>query len=488
MSQTIKIAKSACAGFSWTPDGKCHGVLLRAASDGCKVASVWSVECSGKTSVIAENLAAGRKALGLGEKDYCIAGPANGGWGMGDVRVPSLKGEEMKAALSFELRKLTPLPVERLTWGYRVIADADSSGMCLVRVFYVKTEVWRKWLEASSGLRNVDMISAAPVLLDPMLDKETVVFPGNEGFAYVPGATGRDIMPASASGSGAATMAEMLPCGNLKLGELEQLSAEKQAEYIPALVMAMYGLGKEISKDQDSMPALPSGFRPRRYFLLQAVACILVFVIIVCLGIGVLKGMQQRSARLRLIRKDMSAVQAEIKEMKNRTSPTALQAATNLEAELDKLKFDAPEMADVLIELTNEIKSPAWMAGSFDWSTDFSSNVVPIVFTIREPAGDTANADISARLNNSPLLGDVAESRSTVNKAGQIERRFVLKARYDTAEEQEALRKSREEAAQKKESEARDEKAEAENKNDAGYLIETDDEDADEDDEDFILE
>ena len=99
------------------------------------------------------------------------------------------------------------------------------------------------------------------------------------------------------------------------------------------------------------------------------------------------------------------------------------------------------------------------MSGAFEWTMETGSDVVPVVFTIREPAGDTANMNIGTALNRSPLLGDVSESRSSQNRTGFVERKFVLKARYDTPEEAAQLKKELEEEAKQAEQKAAEDAA-----------------------------
>ena len=129
-------------------------------------------------------------------------------------------------------------------------------------------------------------------------------------------------------------------------------------------------------------------------------------------------------------------------------------ALNTLEAEVARYSFNAPELPNVLAELTKLVAPPAWMSGAFEWTMETGSDVVPVVFTIREPAGDTANMNIGTALNRSPLLGDVSESRSSQNRTGFVERKFVLKARYDTPEEAAQLKKELEEEAKQAEQKA----------------------------------
>ena len=100
------------------------------------------------------------------------------------------------------------------------------------------------------------------------------------------------------------------------------------------------------------------------------------------------------------------------------------------------------------MEITNMVKPPAWLAGSFEWNMDNASNVVSVSFTIREPVGDDSNIDLISQLNRSPIMGDVSAPKAT-DRPGFKERRVTLKARYDTPEEKALLEKEREEALRK---------------------------------------
>ena len=443
MSQGIKTARGRGAGFSWTQDGKCRGVLVETSSGKCRVSSYWSADTGGKSAGVAEALSTGRRALGLGDTDYCVAGPAGGGWGMADIQMPALKPDALQSALAFELRKLTPVPVERLTWGYRSLGVAED-GRLRLRVFYARTDFWRKWIETANGLGHLDMLAPAPVLLDPLFDGMKVVLASEGPFSYIPNANGREVMP----GGDAATLESMLPSDGLDIGKLSELDEAARREYAEAICMALYAMGRELSKDGGTMPQMPSHLKPSRFFAVKMLSACLFVVVLFFLGAGLVKGLQQRAARLRLIKKDISAVEAQIKSISNGIVANGDQAAKNLEAEIAKYSFDTPELPDVLMEITDMVKPPAWLAGSFEWNRDNASNVVSVSFTIREPAGDDSNIDLISQLNRSPIMGDVSAPKAT-DRPGFKERRVTLKARYDTQEEKEFLEKEREEAQRK---------------------------------------
>ncbi len=455
MSQSYKIARGECAAFSWTPDGICHGVLLKGGGRDVKVVAYWRGEGGSKASSIGETLSIGRRELGVKEGVYCIAGPEEGGWGMADLLMPELKPDELRSALAFEVRKRTPIALEHLNWGYRLlpkesVQDEKVTGRTPVRLFYAKSDLWRRWLEGASGLGHLDMMAAAPVLLDPLMQDEAVFFLGETGFKYLPGKVGRDVVPATAEESKVGSFRECLPYDNLVLGSLEDKPLEEQLSYLKVITMAIYGMGREVEKDKRTMPALPDKMKPARYMACRFIASCLAVLIIAMLGAGLVQSLQLRVARLRQIRSDISKVEAEIARLNNMDSTKANQAAKDFEAEISKYTFEAPELPDVLIELTQLIKPPAWIGGSFDWKSELGDSVVPITFTVREPVGDGNNLDLCKRLNDSPILGDAQELKSSMLRDNKQERRITLKARYDTAEEREYYEREQAELRAKK--------------------------------------
>ncbi len=465
----MKYARSTSAAFTWSPEGRCRGVILTRDARGCHVSARWGAESEHRTADLAEALAAGRKALNCADAMFCVAGPTNGGWGMAELEMPELKQEELRNALAFELRKRTPLPPDRLVWGYRVLKHAaGKDGRMKVRLFYVKRDSWRQWMAIARGLAHVDLISPAPVLLDPLAEGQAVTVPGKTSFRYLPSEQGREEMRSSANDEQGNPLDfdKLFPMPGFTLGSLEELSIAERQEYLPAVILGIYGLSAEIGSDTGTLPPVEEDMRPKRYLFLQALAGVLLLVVVGFLLIGGLKAVQARMARLSLIAKDIQQTRTQYEALQRQIPVNAKEASQALEEEIARFHFDAPDLPEALSEVTRLVKAPAWVS-SFEWKGDPSASDSTVNILMREPAGNQENTNLVTRLSNSPVLGDVKEIQANRTRNDMMERRFVMTARVDTPEESVIAKEAEEEERRleqkrREEERAAKEKAEAE--------------------------
>ena len=457
----MKYARTTSAAFTWTAEGQCRAVVLERTSGSCRVKAHWAADVSPKAATISEALANARHQLDCPDGMYLIAGAINGGWGMADLTMPQLRPEELRGALAFELRKHTPLPVERLTWGYRIIPEenANKKATLRVRLFYVKTEAWRFWMTSVAGLGHLDMVASPAVLLDPVAEGKSVIIPGRRPFRYVPSQNGRDELHASTTGENGAplALAELFPEEGLQAGSIEQLEVVKQQEFLPAIIMAMYALTPELTRDIATMPRVAEELRPRRYIAAQLLCGLLSLICLAFILIGCMMGLRIRLDRLNRIEKDIRAVETQIAALRKQIGQNSKEVAQSLEEEISLYRFEAPGLPEVLTELTGIIKAPGWLGGGFEWKAEPGVAVSPVSFSLREPVGTTENTDLVTRLNDSPILGDVKETQSQITRNSMSERRFSLNVRYDTEEEQVAIKQAQQEARRR----AQEEKARA---------------------------
>ena len=70
-----------------------------------------------------------------------------------DLKVPKMPLSEVRNALVFEIQRQIPLHLDTLAWNYRIIGR--EANHLLIRIFFVKDEVWKKTLSAimDSGIK-----------------------------------------------------------------------------------------------------------------------------------------------------------------------------------------------------------------------------------------------------------------------------------------------------------------------------------------------
>jgi len=424
---------NSCA-FTWTKTGDCHAVHITRKGDRCIVSAHWHGN-AGKNSSTAETLSSAKRALGNIDTYFTLAGGSEGGWGMADVLMPELKAEELKNALAFELRKHTPLPADKLAWGYRMVPSDAQNNRQLVRLFYVRNETWRQWTDAVGGIGQVDMILPPAVALDPLLAGQTVTIPGDTpaaSFVFTPGDPGRSMAPRNMADHAAdsGVLHEMLPLENLDLGSIKELPATEQFHYAGAILLAVYGLTREAHRDQATVIRVPESLQPRRYRGFQLLATLLAVYICAGLFFGLVRAAQNRIARLREINSELRAVETQITSLQKQLNPENVAYANAIKQELTDVISEAPAFPAALLELTRLIEPPSWMSSRLEWKDG------QVSFQLEEEENDL---ELATRLEHSPILGDVREQSSTFDPRNNRRiRKFLLNARHDTEKEQEA--------------------------------------------------
>ncbi|NMA45995.1 MAG: hypothetical protein GX945_05475 [Lentisphaerae bacterium] len=423
---------NSCA-FTWTKAGDCHAVHITRKGQRCLVSAHWHGG-AGKNTAVAETLNNAKRALGNIDSYFTLAGGSEGGWGMADVLMPELKAEELKSALAFELRKHTPLPADKLVWGYRLI-PSEAKNKLLVRLFYVRNETWRQWADAVGGIGQVDMILPPPVALDPLLAGQAVTIPGDSpanAFVFTPGDPGRNMAPRSMAdqAAGDGRLQEILPLDNLDLGSLKELPAAEQLRYAGAILLAVYGLTREAGRDQATVIRVPEALQPRRYRGFRLLATLLAIYICAGLFFGLVRAIQNRVARLRDINSELHSVETQINGLQKQLNPDNVAYANAIKQELTEVVPEAPTFPAELLELTRLIEAPSWMSSRLEWKDG------QVSFQLEEEENDL---ELATRLEHSPILGDVREQSSTFDPRNNRRiRKFLLNARYDTEKEQEA--------------------------------------------------
>ena len=421
-----KYVRANATAVCWS--GKsCQIIRLGRSRDQFKVLACWQSKL-GQDQSLAELVVQGVKAVGCTDNEFIVAGGDQAGWGMADIEVPGAIGkEQLRGALAFELRKQTPIPPEKLLWGYRLLPGSGEQQNLCVRLFYVREEQWRKWLTVLSGLNHVDVILPAPLALDPLFANADIVFPaetGNSGYQACKAGSLRVV--AQNINLAAMSFPEAFPpTEEYQLEALESLSRDEQMSCIPALILAAYGLSRESSRDQRTLISPPENLKARRNIASKIVAAALLVYIFATLVSGYARQFQAKAGHLRRIESETQMVQALLDGLKKQSDPAEKEFVYSLRQELQDNVQQMPDFPEALIELSNLIEAPTWASTRLEW------NAGQITMQLQS---STRNLDLPEKLEESPILGDVRELSSQFNQ-GVYTQRYNLNARFDTEDE-----------------------------------------------------
>ena len=437
----MNTSRAKAIAVTWTTDS-CNAVRVHAVHNSCAVEACWHGELNKDGASLAELLLNAMKALGADDSVYIIAGGNGQGWGMADLEMPAtLKSDELKSALSFELRKQTPIPQEKLLWGYRLLPKGAKDATRPVRLFYVRSEHWASWLKAADGLHHIDALLPAPVALDPVLAGESLVLPAShatEGiYEYAPGKGGRAIIPHGEDEP--LSLSQAVPPKACALGPISDLDRAVQLNFASAIVLGIYGLTSCVNEDHHTMVPLPERFRARRNIPSKILAACLGFFIVALAVYSLAGNLSGYSAQLRQVDQAMRKTQAELDQLQKLVDPKYNERAALIKQELIDNTPSGPDMPSALLAVTRTVPQTHWIGDAFEWR---DGNVS---FRVR---GDTKDLELTSKLEDSKFLGDVTERLSTMS-SGVFTQRFEAVARYDTPVEAEILRAREEERRQK---------------------------------------
>ena len=429
--------RTQAIALTWTTDA-CHAIRVTVQGRGARVAAHWHGQVGKECTSLAELLMRAVKEVGGDDQSYIVAGGNGQGWGMADLVMPPLKREEMQNALAFQLRKQTPLPADRLRWGYRLLPRKKGDATQKVRLFYVRSENWNSWLKAMDGLHHVDALIPAAVALDPLLENATLTLPeeppATGQYRYEPSPEGRQVSPVAEEC--AKPFAELLPRDLCEPGELEKLSPQEQSFYVAPALLALYGLTASLNDDQSTLVPLPERFHARRFLSAKIGVAVLALYLVLLMVYFLAGSFSGYALQLRQVDQAIKKTTAELDALKKAADPKDKERVTLIRQELQDNTPNSPDFPTALLAVTRTVPSTHWLADPLEWRDSKLS------FRVQGPQKD---AELSLRLEESPYLGDAAERLSTTTKEGSITQRFEVTARYDTPLEAQ-IRQAKEEA------------------------------------------
>ena len=394
-------------GVAWDSEGRCRAVLMEGTTGHMAVTKHWLSEDDDDRPV-AVLIPEAVNALGGAESTGVIAGATNPNVGLADREIPDLTADNLRNALQFELRRVAPLPPEQLVWGYRILPSSSEQQKKTARIVYMREREWESWLEHVSGLtRSLDLLVPPLAALDPAFSSAAVQT--NNEIAFVPGDVGRTFLPAAPEGIASLGKPEdPLTFPGLDTGPLADLPTEERQLFLPAILLAAYGLGDSLSRDRRTLPRLPSELVPRRHRMAKmCTSVLLVYVIGLVLfwaGREFVEASSYRSTLEEAIRSARRSI-AELEALRE-TETLDDRLAESLEA----IPRGQPGMGTALVELTEMVPTDYWTS-KMTWTAG------TLELDIRGESGDVT---FLQDLEESPLLREIELTDKKVGSDGRL--------------------------------------------------------------------
>ncbi len=393
---------TTCASFSWDNFGNFRGVLVKRKGNSFEILSHWQAEKTGSQSH-AQLLENGYISLNPdGETTVVIGGNFSKSCFI-DFKMPKIAPGDLRNALFFELAKYTPVPLDEVQWGFRVIGKIENTEHCLIRVVYFSQTDWESWISASSGISNgVDIIIPPVAVLDPAITGTDVCLEnsnGNEPFIFQSKPDGeREIisLPSDQDYIGIFGLGDSpLELENLDIGGIGNLSADIQKTFTTSIILGIYGVSSQFYTDKKQWLPTPPELRPKRNRTHKIYFMVLAVYLFFLSGIFVSSMFYERYQEYNELNAEYRRVKDKIDKVQ--TSDEDTRFGDDLEIELVELDKTIFSMARSLIEVTT-------LTGDELWSSNFNWDVNELRVELRTEAEDS---DITEALQQSEILTDI---------------------------------------------------------------------------------
>jgi Tfp pilus assembly protein PilN len=402
-------------GLTWDDTGRYRGVRLRRTETGYAVVAFWFYDKNSKPAI--DDADAQRKKLFDTSKSCnIVAGGVGCGSGILDLDAPDLIPEEEKDFLAYELPRHVPTPPEKLVWHHRRLPNGLARGKQCLRIVYITKKTWADWLENAGGIADVGVDALMPpaAALDPVLaGYDFIANTGENGMRYraTPDQKNhRIVVPAGKeenNGFGACPK-HPLDLEFLHVGELKKMTAQEQATFAGAVVLAMYALDDSFVKDRKNHLPLQKTMRPKHRGRWRKIAmAIIVYTAVV--GLFVLaRYAAQAKGVLNEIKQAQRQAEAQIAEIQS--TEKRREIINELNDNFDELNLPQPALPENLAELTRLLNDEYWVS-NFQWDTG------RIDAEIRSSVDDLSFIEI---LEASPMFSDVALTRKITDADNQV--------------------------------------------------------------------
>ena len=417
-----------CAAFSWDDQDIFRGVLLQRYGDLVQVRNFWQTEKVRNRSR-AQIMEQGIPALGVDEETTVIVGGNYTKTCFIDLKMPKLPASDLKNAIAFELSKYSPVPVEEIQWGYRVIGKIEGTESNLVRVVYFPEDEWESWVAAASGISDgVDMIIPPIAVLDPEMDGIDVCLGnkqnGNEVYLFKSTHEGeRSIicLPPEEPldkifGGGQAPLEK----DGFDPGELNQLQPDQQSSFAPSIVLGMYGLSKTFYSDRKYWLPVPLEMRPRRNRSHKIFTLAVIIYLVLLLSLLFTSTFYRKHKELQALTAESNRLEADREQYEFTDTP---------ETKIEELETQVMEINQSLFSMAAILREFTTLSNEKLWCTNFSWDSGDVRAELR---ADSDDPDLTLALQNSKLITDVTMNKRQI-RDGAVN--YTINCRAKTPDE-----------------------------------------------------
>jgi len=380
----------SCTVIYWDKDGNIFGASVSKGAGG-RISVQQSVFSDPGIPDFSERLLELFNRLAPGESHTIILASRFEGAICMDLNLPNLPHAEMEKALSFELPRHIPIPVEEIAWSYRILGNAKeegkSSSLAKVRIMAVSRKSWDSAVGeiVRSGIK-ADSATHPFMVFNSLQDNpEFILDDPNELLKLFPG------MPEDVSHE-TVNMSE-------KFSGVEGFPGYTPVQKSGLLVCLLIGgfiLDGTATPEKIKIASLPVTVNPQRFRLVGYSAAALLVVVLLLGTVLLARNWWDVRTRYGRIIAEKQRINAKINELKQERLKN--KKIDELIKSIDETEPGNNELIRCLFALSQKLPPSMWI-------TMFSTRDDEMDLTICTMKDQSAQSDLSA-LNNIPLFSN----------------------------------------------------------------------------------
>lgn len=315
-----------------------------------------------------------------------------------DLSVPPMAAADIKQAIQYELPRHIPCDPMEMVVSYRILdpgSEEENANRMLIRVYAVLKKDWNELVTEFTSYRiKIDAFLHPYLVMDPILSSiDELYLPDvDEDFIY---ARQKDSECRQMVLSQAEARFETKPDAStlpqaMNYDSVHGKVKDELSHYIPPMMLAAYGLGKEFLEGKNQLVPLPREMVPERFRRLRiSFAILLVFTVLLLLGLTG-RFWWDSWSRLRKLQQEKQIIDLRVKKLTE--SNGKLTTIDELIKEIEEAKVGSSRIAKTLHMLSMTIPKDMWLVY-------MSSRETSIDISVKSGSGQKSVAALLSLLN-----------------------------------------------------------------------------------------